>query len=33
MGVPAALLTSSGTATSDYNDGRVVIILHLITTT
>jgi len=33
MGVPAALLTSSGTATSDYNDGRAVLILHPITTT
>ncbi len=33
MGVPPALLTSSGTATSDYNDGRVVLMLHPITTT
>lgn len=32
MGVPPALLHSSGTATSDYNDGRVVLMLHPITT-
>ena len=33
MGVPSALIASSGTATSDYNDGRVVLMLHPITKT
>jgi outer membrane protein OmpA-like peptidoglycan-associated protein len=33
MGVPPALIASSGTATSDYNDGRVVLMLHPITKT
>lgn len=31
MGVQPALLHASGTSTSDYNDGRVVIMLHPIT--
>jgi outer membrane protein OmpA-like peptidoglycan-associated protein len=33
MGVPPAVLLSSGTAKSDYNDGRVVLMLHPITKT
>ncbi len=28
MGVPPALVVASGTAVSDYNDGRVVLMLH-----
>ncbi len=32
LGVPLALISSSGTATSDYNDGRAVLILRPIVT-